>query len=274
MRSAMLMPLFLFLVAVLAAACDDPTPSRLTATGEPAFAEHNICELGVSDQEALALIDGLIAAVTELEADGNLSSGQANALRNHLENARKHIEAGRYCPAIAQLNAFREQVENFVEDGVLEPEEAEPLLGGADDVIEGLPNRVTIDAPSPAAGTYGASGAHFGPEPTAAGVTGSVVLVNDGSAAPTLGCDSLIGFPAGAIALMDRGNCLFVQKVLNAQNAGAVAVIVINSVSGSPISLGGTSAEATIPAVMVSLDDGAVIKSGLPATGAVKQAPE
>jgi hypothetical protein len=273
MRWSRLVPLFLFLAAVLAASCDGPTPSRLTAPGLAVFAEHGACELGVSDEEAIALIEELIAAVSELEADGSLNSGQANALRNHLENARKHIEAGRYCPALAQLNAFREQVENFVEDGVLEPEEAEPLLGGADDVIEGLPNRVTIDEPSPAAGVYGASGASFGPEPTVAGVTGPVVLVNDGSADPTLACDPPIGFPAGAIALMDRGLCPFVQKVLNAQNAGAVAVIVVNNVAGSPITMGGTSPEAAIPAVMVSLDDGAVIKAGLPATGGVSRAP-
>jgi hypothetical protein len=138
-----------------------------------------------------------------------------------------------------------------------------------------LPNLVTIDAPSPAAGTYGASGAAFGPAPDETGVAGQIVLVNDGSATPTLGCSPLVGFPAGAIALVDRGgtNCGFVLKVSNAQAAGATAVIVVNNVPGAPITMGGTDPAITIPSVMVSQADGATIKAGLPATGRVSSAP-
>jgi hypothetical protein len=135
------------------------------------------------------------------------------------------------------------------------------------------PNLVTIDAPSPAAGTYLASGAAFGPPPSLAGTAGSVVLVNDGSALPTEGCNPLLGFPAGAVALLDRGTCSFVQKVANAQAAGAIAVIVVNNVAGPPTTMGGTDPTITIPSVMVSQTDGAVIKSGLPATGRVSAAP-
>jgi hypothetical protein len=70
-----------------------------------------------------------------------------------------------------------------------------------------LPNLVTIDAPSSAAGSHEASGADFGPHPPEEGIAGAVSLVNDGSANPTQGCNSLVGFPAGAIALVDRGTC-------------------------------------------------------------------
>jgi PA domain/LVIVD repeat len=135
------------------------------------------------------------------------------------------------------------------------------------------PNLVTIDPPSSAAGTYLASGAAFGPVPSLAGTAGNVVLVNDGSALPTEGCSPLVGFPAGAIALIDRGTCSFVQKVGNAQAAGAIAVIVVNNVAGPPTTMGGTDPTITIPSVMVSLADGAVIKAGLPATGRVSAAP-
>lgn len=143
----------------------------------------------------------------------------------------------------------------------------DPTVGG------GLPNLVTIDPPSSAAGTYGATGATFGPAPTATGIAGAVVLVSDGSANPTQGCGPLVGFPAGAIALVDRGTCTFVQKTSNAQAAGAVAVIVVNSVAGDPITMGGTDPTITIPAVMVSLANGNTIKGGLPATGRVKSNP-
>ncbi|MGH3481408.1 MAG: PA domain-containing protein, partial [Nocardioidaceae bacterium] len=132
-----------------------------------------------------------------------------------------------------------------------------------------LPNLVTIDSPSSAAGTYGASGAAFGPTLDDAGIAGNIVLVNDGSALPTEGCGPLVGFPAGAIALVDRGTCGFVQKVGNAQVAGATAVIVANNVPGTPGTMGGTDPAITIPSVMVSQTDGATIKAGLPSTGRV-----
>jgi extracellular elastinolytic metalloproteinase len=131
-------------------------------------------------------------------------------------------------------------------------------------------NLVIIDPPSPAAGTYGATGAAFGPAPDADGVAGEVVLVDDGTDAPSEGCDPLIGFPAGAVALMDRGSCPFVQKVGNAQAAGAVAVIMVNNAAGNPITMGGSDPTIVIPSVMVSLNDGNTIKAGLPAAGQVR----
>ena len=138
----------------------------------------------------------------------------------------------------------------------------------------GLPATVTIDSPSSAAGTYAAAGATFGSEPPAAGLAGDVVPVNDGSANPTHGCGPLVGFPAGAIALVDRGSCQFVQKVTNAQSAGAVAVIVVNNVAGDPSTLTGSGPAITIPAVHISQADGDTIKTGLPATGQVSHDPE
>jgi len=43
----------------------------------------------------------------------------------------------------------------------------------------------------------------------------------------TSGCDAddFAGFPAGDIALVQRGACTFGQKVMNAEDAGAVGVI-------------------------------------------------
>lgn len=134
-----------------------------------------------------------------------------------------------------------------------------------------LPNQVVVNAPSAAAGTYPASGADFGP-PVSQAITGVLVLVNDGTASSTLGCSPLVGFPAGGIALVDRGGCDDVTKAANAQAAGAVAVIVANSVAGDPTTLTG-SGPITIPAVMISQASGATIKAGLPAVGTVRPAP-
>jgi len=50
---------------------------------------------------------------------------------------------------------------------------------------------------------------------------------NDGD--PILGCGTaLVGFTAGRIAIMRRGVCNFTVKFENAQNAGAVGVILVN----------------------------------------------
>ncbi len=138
----------------------------------------------------------------------------------------------------------------------------------------GLPAEVTIDPPSSAAGTYKAAGATFGSDPTDDGLAGDVALVSDGSANPTLGCGPLVGFPAGAIALVDRGSCPFVQKASNAQAAGAAAVIVVNNAPGDPTTITGSDASITIPVVHLSLADGNTIKAGLPATGQITHDPD
>ena len=137
-----------------------------------------------------------------------------------------------------------------------------------------MPNLVTIDEPSTAAGTYGAAGAAFGSDASRKGIAGDVVLVNDGSANPTEACSPLIDFPAGAIALVDRGSCSFVQKANNVQAAGAVAMIVVNDVSTGPFNMGGSDPDITIPSVMVWQSDGNAMKDGLPATGVVAANPE
>jgi hypothetical protein len=132
------------------------------------------------------------------------------------------------------------------------------------------PSRLVVDPPSAAAGEYGFAGpAGYGPGLPDQGLSGSFALVNDGSANPTLGCEPLVGFPAGAIALLDRGSCNFTQKTLNAQAAGATAVVIVNDRPGNPTSPGGSAPGITIPTVMISQDDGTLLKSSLPATGAL-----
>lgn len=135
-----------------------------------------------------------------------------------------------------------------------------------------LPNLVVVNSPSPAAGTFEASGAAFGPSPSLSGVSGSLVVVNDGTALPNQGCSPLIGFPAGAIAIVDRGTCDYILKVVNAQASGASAVIVVNNVAGEPVTMTGSGFSVLIPAVMVAQADGATIKAGLPGTGIVRAA--
>ncbi len=52
----------------------------------------------------------------------------------------------------------------------------------------------------------------------------------------TSGCEAadFAGFPAGAIALVQRGTCPFALKATNAQAAGAAGVVVFNAGAGDP----------------------------------------
>jgi extracellular elastinolytic metalloproteinase len=125
-------------------------------------------------------------------------------------------------------------------------------------------------------GEFGAGWARFGPPATTAGTSGPIVLVSGNGRNASRACGQLDRLPAGAIAVVDAGgNCDFLEKVQNAEAAGARAVIVANDQAGNPPVLGGSFAEAppTVPAVSVTQADGVAIKAALPASGAVRKHP-
>jgi hypothetical protein len=129
-----------------------------------------------------------------------------------------------------------------------------------------------ITSPGVIAGTYAVGTAAFGQPLGSPGTIGHIVLGLDAAdAAGPSTTDACSPFTnaaavAGQIALVDRGTCGFAVKVKNAQNAGAIAVIIADNMAGSPPSgLGGTDATITIPAVRVTLADGNTIKGQLAA---------
>lgn len=119
--------------------------------------------------------------------------------------------------------------------------------------------RLRVNSPAVIAGNYTVGTADFGARLSSTGLTGNVT-----AASPADGCSALTnsGSIAGRIALIDRGNCTFVTKVKNAQNAGSVGVIVANNTTGV-IQMGGGDATITIPALMISQADGSTIKGQL-----------
>ena len=106
-------------------ACNNDARPVPTAPGVAPLAVVE-CEASVS----YAAIDDLLTAVNALESSGALTSGEATALRNHLESAMRSLNAGNSCAAQAQLRAFEQQVRNFVGSGALTEAEAEPLQEG------------------------------------------------------------------------------------------------------------------------------------------------
>jgi hypothetical protein len=104
----------------------------------------------------------------------------------------------------------------------------------------------------------------FGTQVSSA-LSGQIVLVNDGTALSSEGCTApLVNAAAlnGKIALIRRGTCTFVIKVKNAQDAGAIGVIVMNNTVG-PISMGGTDPLITIPSGTISQADGDALVAAL-----------
>lgn len=124
---------------------------------------------------------------------------------------------------------------------------------------------LTVNSPASIAGDYAAAGAAFGPTLDETGVTGDVVLADDGAGVPSDACTPLVngGDISGNIALVDRGSCTFALKVKNAQNAGAIGVVVANNVVGPPSPMGGADPTIVIPSVMISLSTGNLIKGEL-----------
>lgn len=127
---------------------------------------------------------------------------------------------------------------------------------------------ITISSPSSIAGNYSSVESNLSANNKLQNLgsrTGQVVLFKDDATGTTSFACS--GGPAndlvGKIALINRGNCSFVIKIKEAQDAGAIGVIMVNNVAGSPITMGGTDNTITIPAVMVSNVDGASIYNQL-----------
>jgi len=123
---------------------------------------------------------------------------------------------------------------------------------------------ITVNNPAGIAGDYACfPSTAFGPEITSQ-ITADFVLANDGSANPTEGCNGFTaGSMTGKIAVIRRGNCTFVIKVKAAQDAGAIGVIVMNHINGTPVAMGGTDASITIPSVMISKAYGDLLETAL-----------
>lgn len=121
-----------------------------------------------------------------------------------------------------------------------------------------------ITAPGGVAGDYNVGIAQFGAPLNSGGVSGPVELVSDNFGNPTNACEPILNDLTGKIAFIDRGTCSFPIKVKNAQDAGAIGVIVADSLAGCPpAGMGGVDGTITIPSVRISLTDGNLLRAQL-----------
>ena len=105
-------------------------------------------------------------------------------------------------------------------------------------------------------------------------VVGSIAIGRDNNPQnPTFSCGAITSNVAGKIALIDRGECEFGRKVLNAQQAGAIAAIICNiaGVNGGDgeetINMGGgaVGSQVTIPSISLKKSDCDRIRAALAA---------
>lgn len=127
---------------------------------------------------------------------------------------------------------------------------------------------VIVNSPASIERPYEFSAGSFGGDLSSGVWTADAVFVDDGTADPTLGCEEPINAAelSGKIALIDRGECDFSLKAKNAEDAGAIAVVVFNHTAGAgTFSMGGADLgdQVTIPAVMLSYEDGQTIRGEL-----------
>ena len=71
----------------------------------------------------------------------------------------------------------------------------------------------------------------------------------------TIGAVVALGAVATTFVLVDRGACDFVTKARNVQDAGAIAMVVVDNAPGDVIGLSGDDPSITIPSVRITLSD-------------------
>ncbi len=142
---------------------------------------------------------------------------------------------------------------------------------------------LNISFPPIISGTYNGSLAGFDPPLPLDPLEGDVVVAYDASTNPTWCCEVIANADevAGNIALIERGDCWFVEKIANAEDAGAIAVIIYNNEPGNgTIPLGapdGFANDLNIPAIMIGNNDAQdileAIDLGLPVSVSLQGTP-
>jgi hypothetical protein len=142
------------------------------------------------------------------------------------------------------------------------------VTAAAPKVLSATPQLRVIGAGAQSAGgLYAVGEADFGPRVTNPPLTGQIATVamqpeSTGSACTPFNAANAAAVN-GKIALVSRGTCGFVVKVKNAQDAGAIGVIVADNAPGAAAGMGGADPSITIPSVRVSQLDGIAIATSL-----------
>ncbi len=195
--------------------------------------------------------EDIVNALESAYADGfdiaNMSlGGGANGIQDLLTIAVDNLDQANMVVAVAAGNAgpghFTIQSPGSA---------ARALTAGSSTVPHFVGAPVTVGGT-----THGAASGEFAV--VSADLTAALAVVPGTTNGLSTACAALNVSLSGAIALISRGACTFSQKIRNAQNAGAIAVLVANNQQGDPTAMAsdGTPNQPTVPAYMVSLGTG------------------
>lgn len=123
---------------------------------------------------------------------------------------------------------------------------------------QGEQQALEVNSPAGFAGIYDGKAAVIGTALPPLGVTGDLVIFEDGVLDSYDACEPVINAAAlnGNIALIRKGGgCSYVDKMVAAEAAGAIGVIVVNS-NPSILTMNGTDPGIGIPGIMISSTDG------------------
>ncbi|HUQ50061.1 MAG TPA: choice-of-anchor D domain-containing protein [Terriglobales bacterium] len=138
------------------------------------------------------------------------------------------------------------------------------VTAAAPSVLSGTP-LLQITAPQVIAGSNTVGTAAFGVQVSTSPVSGQLLFATDAtdvnSNITTDACSTITNAAsiAGKIAMANRGNCTFKLKAKNVQDAGAIALVVMNNTSGPPPGMAddvNTPTKIVIPLVSVTQTDG------------------
>lgn len=248
--------------------------TTINITGNNAHAYLDADANNSPDAGGTAVTTGVFSAVADLSAQPSTAGNRAVAVQNlfFLNNTVHDL---------LYRHGFNEAAGNFQTSNFglggngNDPVQAEAQDGsGTDNANFATPNdgsaprmQMYLWSSTTAAGlavaggaSYGLFGSSFGAALNTTGVSGALALYADATGTPSDACELSTTALTGKIALIDRGTCDFTVKVLNAQKAGALGVIIANNAPDGAFSPGGTDRKVKIPSGMVSQADGAALR--------------
>ncbi len=247
------------------AACNAFTPATVSGVAIPyamsgvapraLLGNYNVFPGQVGNARSEDIVNALEAAYADGFDVANMSlGGSASGIRDLLTVAVDDLDQANMVVAVAAGNSGPGHF-TIESPGSA----ARALTAGASTVPH------FVGAPVTAAGvTYGAAAGSFAT--VTSDLTAPLAVVTSAPINPATGlsiaCSALpAGSLTGKIALISRGTCTFSEKIRNAQDAGAILVLVVNNVAGDPIAmgLGGIPNEPTVPAYMLGRAEGVAL---------------
>eukprot|EP00055_Hartaetosiga_balthica_P009461 m.37744 g.37744 ORF g.37744 m.37744 type:complete len:1053 (-) comp6757_c1_seq1:228-3386(-) len=134
--------------------------------------------------------------------------------------------------------------------------------------VEGGTFVFRIDSPASIAGNYSATKSLFSPVIPGGIRSGSIFIEVDNPK----GCSEHGGVSSeakGKIVLIDRGDCYFTEKVENAETAGAIGVIIVNTDDNINFRMAGQGEEIDVPAFIITKSAGDTIRNNYVTTGSI-----